>query len=114
MDSGELVGEFDPVLGSIANLLDPTVLASSERALDHLLTRNDDSLHSVHLLEDDSFDLGFEFDAEEDVDRADSGSPSSLHLDAVSEQLESNLEDMIQTAQMHPRSLQVGHLDQYL
>ena len=72
------------------------------------------------LLHDPEFDLGFYFDDEdqdedEEIVRAEllsaasnNSSRDSRGIDNLSEQLEASLEDMIQTAQMHPRSLQVS------
>ena len=77
------------------------------------------------LLNDPEIDLGFYFSDDQDsdeenirdelasaaaavvVDGADQSS-SCEAIDTLSEQLEASLEDMIQTAQMHPRSLQVS------
>ena len=88
-----------------------------------LLTEEDSSTSlEQSLLNDPEFDLGFYFSDDQDSDEenirdelasaaavaagADQSS-SSEAIDILSEQLEASLEDMIQTAQMHPRSLQV-------
>ncbi|XP_057375216.1 segmentation protein cap'n'collar-like isoform X2 [Daphnia carinata] len=120
-ESAEFIGELDPVLGSIVasrssaqvpvpnfgSLLSDGGSSGSPR---------DDSLSDL--------DLGFYFGTDDDraqTETVEDGddeeeellklfrpeSSSSNSIDVLSEQLEASLEDMIQTAQMHPRSLQV-------
>lgn len=125
-ESAELIGQLDPVLGSIVASRQTVQESTSVLNFGSLLSdgasagsSGEDSLSDL--------DLGFYFgsedhraqeeiendgdDEEEDeelVKLIRPESSSSNTIDAISEQLEASLEDMIQTAQMHPRSLQVS------
>lgn len=118
-ESSELVGGLDPILGSISAPAQP---ATSQRPSSYDSLLSDGSTGSPHdrSFSDVDLDLGFYFgqndsrnSTEEQHDDliknrpGSSSSQSSGVIDALSEQLEASLEDMIQTAQMHPRSLQV-------
>lgn len=125
-ESAELIGELDPVLGSIVAPAQPNVhRESSIPTFGSLLSEGSDASNSSPRdLSDTDFDLGFYFggsggdsrseaeEVEEDSTktRPPSATGSNHSLDLLSEQLEASLEDMIQTAQMHPRSLQVSFI----
>lgn len=122
-ESAELIGELDPVLGSIVAPAQPSVQrGTSVPTFGTLLSDGSDaSGSSPRDLSDTDFDLGFYFGSNESrsetVEEEDSTKTrpasavgSNHSLDLLSEQLEASLEDMIQTAQMHPRSLQVSFI----
>ena len=115
-----MIGETDPLLVLIPTGERPSTAASSaavpltsddEAVFDHLLT-TDVSLHEPSGLAGAEFDLGFYFEDSSTQQLKDplntTAEESAETLNTISEELEANLEDMIQTAQMHPRSLQVG------
>lgn len=104
-ESAELIGQLDPVLGSIAAPRQPETIATSlgvsinpEEELEN--ESEEDLLRSTDL------DLGFYFGSSSSNSNCDE-EDQEANVDSLSEQLEASLEDMIQTAQMHPRSLQV-------
>ena len=114
----ELIGESDPLLGLIATAARPSTAASvpltsdSDPVFDQLLAA-DVPLREPSTLDSTEFDLGFCFEdsltppIRNPLNTTAEGETAET-LDAISEELEASLEDMIQTAQMHPRSLQVG------
>ena len=115
--SGELVGSDDPLLASIAAPRQPVVRAQAAESVDRLLAEQESSLNEIDPLGEENFDLCIYLNQEEDLskDRSSSASPTpgtsseaESSVDLLSEELEASLEDMIQTAQMHPRSLQVS------
>ena len=115
--SGELVGSDDPLLASIAAPRQPVVRAQAAESVDRLLAEQESSLSEIDPLGEENFDLCIYLNQEEDLskDRSGSASPTpgtsseaESSIDLLSEELEASLEDMIQTAQMHPRSLQVS------
>jgi len=107
--SSQLIGESDPLLGSIPATPRPS---TSSDTVDPLLCDAVD-------VDVGDFDLPFYFDdrhplkdrtepeVEPEVDHVLEVVPDKEDIDVISQQLEDSLEDMIQTAQMHPRSLQV-------
>ena len=124
-ESAELIGQLDPVLGSIVSSRQAVQENSSVLNFGSLLSDGASAGSSGEESLGD-LDLGFYFGsvgnrAQEDIDNDGDDeeeeeelvklirpeSSASNSLDAISEQLEASLEDMIQTAQMHPRSLQV-------
>ena len=122
-DTAELIGELDPVLGSIVAPVQPTLQRPVVPTFGSLLSDGvSDGSPRDQSLNDTDFDLVFYFggnDSRPEDDDAEvnkvtrpgsSAAESSSSIDALSEQLEASLEDMIQTAQMHPRSLQVGEI----
>lgn len=115
-ESSELISELDPVLGSITAPAHLSIQHPSVPTFGPLLSEASNA--SPRDLSDTDFDLGFYFGTndsrseaeDEDVvkTRPQSSAGSVNSIDVLSEQLEASLEDMIQTAQMHPRSLQVS------
>lgn len=104
------------MLGSIAAPAQPNVQHSLVPTFGPLLSEASNA--SPRDLSDTDFDLGFYFgtndsrsETEEEAvkTRPQSAAGSVTSIDVLSEQLEASLEDMIQTAQMHPRSLQVSY-----
>lgn len=123
-ESAELIGQLDPVLGSIVAARQTVQESTSALNFGSLLSDGASAGSSGEESIGD-LDLGFYFDSpnnraheeiENDADDEEEEelvnlirpeSSASNTIDAISEQLEASLEDMIQTAQMHPRSLQV-------
>lgn len=112
-ESAELVGQLDPVLGSISapNLTATGRIVGAGATFESLLSTRDlsPSLED-QLLNSTELDLGFYLPSDDDNNNNNNDEPAKeeeASIDILSEQLEASLEDMIQTAQMHPRSLQV-------
>ena len=128
-ESAELIGQLDPVLGSI--VASRQAIQDNNTSVPNFGSLLSDGASAGSSGEESlsDLDLGFYFgseinraqeEVENDGDDGDDeeeeelvklirpeSSASSNTIDAISEQLEASLEDMIQTAQMHPRSLQV-------
>ena len=125
-ESAELIGQLDPVLGSI--VASRQAIQDNNTSVPNFGSLLSDGASAGSSGEESlsDLDLGFYFGSE--INRAQEevendgddeeeeelvklirpeSSASSNTIDAISEQLEASLEDMIQTAQMHPRSLQV-------
>ena len=128
-ESAELIGQLDPVLGSI--VASRQAIQDNNTSVPNFGSLLSDGASAGSSGEESlsDLDLGFYFgseinraqdEVENDGDDGDDeeeeelvklirpeSSASSNTIDTISEQLEASLEDMIQTAQMHPRSLQV-------
>lgn len=120
-ESAEFIEELDPVLGSIV-----ASRSSAQVPVPNFGSLLSDGGSTSGSPRNDSLDLDLGFylgtdDSRAQAESAEDGddeeeellklfrpeSSSSHTIDTLSEQLEASLEDMIQTAQMHPRSLQV-------
>lgn len=105
-ESAELIGQLDPVLGSIAAPRQPGAVASSLGVSINAEEIEEES--DEDLLRSTDLDLGFYFGSSSNSNSDEEDQEAKeANVDSLSEQLEASLEDMIQTAQMHPRSLQV-------
>ncbi|KZS07428.1 putative Segmentation protein cap'n'collar, partial [Daphnia magna] len=119
-ESAEFIEELDPVLGSIV-----ASRSSAQVPVPNFGSLLSDGGSTSGSPRNDSLDLDLGFylgtdDSRAQAESAEDGddeeeellklfrpeSSSSHTIDTLSEQLEASLEDMIQTAQMHPRSLQ--------
>ena len=113
LESGLEFGKDDPLIGATA-LDTPTSIADDScSSFGQRLYEQEEQLHDYQSLDDPDYDLGFYFESKALLDGEDTTAESlseSENIDHLTEELETRLEDMIQTAQMHPRSLQVRPL----